>query len=270
MRSLAERRPGGRSRFSQALVGMGFASLCGWASSCDPNSPTYFDADAPLEVAAMSDDMGQLVTQTKGTLALKFRAPSAAETAELAPTATRAYALPWLRADQVHLELLYTVTNLSDKEDTFRLAMDGASEIVRYDEDAVAAVFETADEDPVFIGLVTAIPQTVPAHGSYQGVLREDDFTEAALDLDAMGRWMAYFASVLINRSDVNPVGLDMVPPGLVRPALFEVTVRFASQSHMICRFSVRVRDDKDLLLKNGQTAFNPMPMAYAPAITKK
>jgi hypothetical protein len=249
---------------------MGLALLCGWASACDPNSPTYFDADAPLEVAIMSDAMGKPITEAKETLALKFRAPTAEEAATLAPTAARNYALPWLRADQVHLELLYTVTNLADKDDTFRLAMDGASEIVRYDEDAVAAVFETADEKPVFIGLVTAVPQNVPAHGSYQGVLREDDFTEASLDLDAMGRWMAYFASVLINRSDVNPVGLDMVPPDLVRPALFEVTVRFASQSHMICRYSLRVRDDKDLLLKTGQTPFEPMPMDYMPTIMKK
>ena len=35
-----------------------------------------------------------------------------------------------------------------------------------------------------------------------------------------MGRWMAPFAAVLINRSDVNPIGLEMVPPNVVIPAL--------------------------------------------------
>ena len=38
------------------------------------------------------------------------------------------------------------------------------------------------------------------------GVIREDDFAEAELDLDAIGRWMASAAAVLINASEVNAV----------------------------------------------------------------
>jgi len=247
---------------------IGSMALCGFALACDPNAPHYVDGEAPLEVANTTDAMGQPVTSAKATLALKFRAPSASESADLARQSTaRGYTVPWLRDEDIHLELLYTVKNLADTPGTFKLAVDGASELVRYDEDAVASVFEAADEDPVLLGLMTAVPaKPVPAHGTYQGVLREDDFHEAALDLDAMGRWMGNFVGLIINRSEVNPVGLEMVPRDLVRPALFEVTVRFVSSVHMTCTFSVRVRDDRGRLIDDGP-AFMPMPATFAPTV---
>jgi len=161
------------------------------------------------------------------------------------------------------------VKNLADTPGTFKLALDGASELIRYDEDTVAAAFAAADEDPVLLGLLTAIPQAVPAHGTYQGVLREDDFSEAALDLDAMGRWMGNYAALLINRSDVNPAGLGMVPKDVIRPALFEITLRFVSQTHMTCTYSLRVRDDRGQLFDGHGQELMPMPAAFAPTITK-
>jgi hypothetical protein len=240
-----------------------------FALACDPNAPHYVDGTAPLEVAVMTDAMGQPVTEAHTTLTLKFRPPTSSESEDLARDSTaRGYAVPWLSDDDVHLELLYTVQNLSDTPAVFKLAIDGASELVRYDEDAVASAFDAANEDPVLLGLMTAVPaKPVPAHGTYQGVLREDDFSEAALDLDAMGRWMGNFVGLIINRSEVNPIGLEMVPKTLVRPALFEVTVRFVSAAHMTCAFSVRVRDDRGRLLTGDGPAFMPMPTTFAPTV---
>ena len=64
-----------------------------------------------------------------------------------------------------------------------------------------------------------------------------------------MGRWMAPFAAVLINRSDVNPIGLEMVPPNVVIPAMQEIDVTLIAEQHMTCQFMVRVRSDDDQLL---------------------
>jgi hypothetical protein len=111
-------------------------------------------------------------------------------------------------------------------------------------------------------------PRTQGPGQIFQGTLREDDFVEGSLDLDAMGRWMAPFAAVLINRSDVNPVGLDNVPPQVVVPAMQEVDVTLiADGAPMHCEFVVRVRDDDDQLLREASDAnlFVPTPAVFTP-----
>ena len=95
--------------------------------------------------------------------------------------------------------------------------------------------------------------------------MREDDLAEAALDLDAIGRWTAVPASVLINRSDVNAIGLEKVPRNVVIPALYQVKVGFAATTHMRLTFLVRVRDEDRQLAHGADAAFAPRPMAYAP-----
>jgi hypothetical protein len=99
----------------------------------------------------------------------------------------------------------------------------------------------------------------------YSGSVREDDFDEAALDLDAIGRFGATPASVLINRSEVNPIGLEMIPTGYVRPAFFRVQVTFSATTHMRLEFLLRVRDDAQQLQRHQGAVFEPDPPAYVP-----
>ena len=118
--------------------------------------------------------------------------------------------------------------------------------------------------------------------------MREDDFAEGELDLDALGRWndpdtaSPTFAGVLINRSEVPPfIGMGMVPdytktvrrdrarsPGpLVVPAMYEVDVRLKTDAHMQIEYFVRVRDDDDRLLHNdADTLYEPTPALFQPA----
>ena len=119
------------------------------------------------------------------------------------------------------------------------------------------------------LALMAPPPRTLGAGQTYQGTLREDDFIESELDLDAMGRWMAPFAAVLINRSDVNPIGLEMVPPNVVIPAMQEIDVTLIAEQHMTCTFMVRVRSDDDQLLDESGDAnlFVPTPVVYVPNI---
>jgi hypothetical protein len=253
------------------LVALSLAALSLGAGGCGVNDPVYFDCktmgacdpdtSAPLEAAGDG-------TEVKQTLQLKFRVPTTAEEQERAALGAQLnYTVPSLREDQIHLELRYTITNLGDHQDDFSLNIDGASEFYRYDEEAVAAAFTAANMTPVVHGLYQAIPQTLGPGQVYQGAVREDDFHEMSLDLDAMGRWMAPFLSVLLNRSEVNPIGLDLVPPNLIRPALWEVTLRFNSNQHMTCQFLVRVRDDDQRLWKDGEGVFTPAPATFMPDI---
>jgi len=243
---------------------------CGLASlGCQAlNEPIYIAAPAALDTGAM-DAMGMPINRVKGSIVLRFRQPTTDERRQIdGDTAKLGFQVPWLRRDRIHLELLYTVTNKGSKAGTFSVGVDGASEMVKYDEDAVGQVFAAANQAPVLIPLMAPTPRMLAAGQMFQGTVREDDFVEGALDLDAMGRWSAPFAAVLINRSDVNPVGLDMVPKNVVIPALQEVDVTLASAgdgSAMHCEYLVRVRDDDEQLLHDAGNGnlFVPTPAVY-------
>ena len=250
-----------------ALLGSGAAALS--VGGCHPNDPVYFPADTILQ----TDGMG---TEVQETVALKFRVPTASEQADLDKLSGQlGYAVPWLREDRVHIEIRYTVTNLGDQSATFSLFVDGATEFTRFDYQAVAAAFMTAKQQAPAVGLIQASSHPILAPGQvFQGTIREDDFHEGSLDLDAMGRFMAPFVSVLINRSEVNPIGLDMVPDHLappqqwILPALWELTPRFSSGTQpMTLQFVVRVRDDNQRLWDNGAGEFMPTVTTFVPVL---
>ena len=244
-------------------------ALAALAGGCQAlNEPIYIAAPAALDV--MGTDMTGAPNRVKGSVVLRFRKPNATEQSQLnADTQRLGFTVPWLKRDRIHLELLYTISNQDTKDGTFTIAVDGASELVKYDETTIAAAFMAANQKTAPLALMAPPPRTLAAGQTYQGTLREDDFIEGELDLDAMGRWMAPFAAVLINRSDVNPIGLDMVPPDVVIPAMQEIDVTLIAEQHMTCTFMVRVRSDDDQLLDESGDAnlFVPTPVVYVPNI---
>jgi hypothetical protein len=274
---------------SKALFALAAASASAFIfmGACGTNEPAYYPGATVLEV----DGSG---TEAKETLQVSFRTPTASEEqARQKLSGEVGYEVPWLRADRVHVELRFTITNMDKDTDerkgsgSFSLNIDGASEFARYDSDAVAAAFEAADMDaPAIHGVYQVLP---PVNGQlgpgevYQSAVREDDFREMALDLDALGRWMApNFPAVLLYRSETDPIdkhaeyqtlpadpktGAPTAVTKFIRPALWEVTPRFNSNRAMRCEFLVRVRDDDGRLWEDGQNLFMPAPPTYAPTI---
>jgi hypothetical protein len=182
--------------------------------------------------------------------------------------------VPWISRDKVHVEVSYKVTNLStDTTAAFTLMVDGASEYTKYDTQVVsAAIQQGANDPPTFLPLIPSVPQMLAPGASYSGIVREDDFAEGELDLDALGRWNdadpadPTFAGVLINRSDVNPIGMNLVPKNLVVPAMFEVDLRLKTDVPMRVEYYVRVRDDDDRLLHNdADSLYQPAPALFQP-----
>jgi len=259
-----------RAAVVAAAVAGAFA-LTGTVAGCSANDPVYFPSGAVLDV----DGSGTAAMQT---FALNFRTPTASEQKAIDDeTAKVGYQVPWLREDRLHIEMRYTVKNLGDTQAGFSLNIDGASEFVRYDEDAVLQAFTDAGEKTTPLGLMVAVDPPILAPGQvFQGLIREDDFHEAALDLDALGRWMANYTAVLINRSEMSNIGLvaddgtPLLPPNLVLPALWEITPRFNSTQPMELNFLIRVRDDDNRLWKNGDAQFMPNPMTFMPVVMKK
>jgi hypothetical protein len=241
------------------------------------NTPIYFSGPAPLELQGTEDP-----PRVTNGFALDFRRPTDDE--QKALDARRAAMnpadldkrVPWVSADKVHLELLFTVTNLDDKPGTFDVFVDGATEFTKYDETVVATALGmggNANDPPQYLPLLNLHPKPLPATlgpgETYQGVVREDDFVEAQADLDAMGRFAPEnFASLLINRSEVKPEDLAMVPADVVTPALVEVDVTLTANRHTTCAWTLRVRDDDDRLWHvTGDHHFHPAPALFVPML---
>ena len=262
-RPLARPRPRARA-LALALAGAGLL-----AAGCQAtNEPIYIAAPAPLDVSGT--DMTGAPNRIKGSVVLRFRQPTAAERRNLdEDSRTLTFAVPWLKRDRIHIEVLYTVHNNDTQDGTFRISVDGANEFTKYDEDAIGQAFADANQKTQPLALMAPTPRTLAAGQTYQGILREDDLIEGELDLDAMGRWMAPFAAVLINRSDVNPVGLENVPANVVMPAMQEIDVVLSAEAQMHCEFMVRVRSDDDQLLHDSgdNNLFVPTPVVFTPAI---
>lgn len=251
-----------RGLFAVAFVGGG----------CGVNNPTYFQADGPLLVGGVGEDGMPRAGSATGVVTLGFRTPTAGEQTKLDAETTRlGFQAPWLRRNDIHIEVLYTITNVAAEEGTAQVLVNGANEITNYDLEVVRGALQMglpADEEAIVLPLIQGIPVIMQPGQVRQGVVREDDFVEAALDLDAMGRWMAPFAAVLINRSQINPVGLAGVPPALIVPAIFRVAVTFNADVEMKLEYLVRVRDDADRLAAGSDPRFQPMPADFAPMVT--
>jgi len=242
------------------------------------NTPIYFASPDPiLAVTGANDAMGNPPRIENG-MTLQFRNPTDAEQKALdMQTAALGFDAPWIQRDHVHIELTYQVTytplpnqgpddNPNDIPQ-FTIGVDGANQYTKYDSNIVAMTLSQGNNDaPQYIPLIPVTPQTIAQGQTISGTVREDDFNEAELDLDAIGRWMAPFNAVLINNSQVNPIGLSMVPANVVIPALIEIDVSFTANRNMKCTYDIRVRDDNDQLLHDTtNTLFSPTPTLFVP-----
>jgi hypothetical protein len=242
------------------------------------NTPIYFASPEPiLTVTGANDAMGNPPRAENG-MSLQFRNPNADEQKTLdMQTAALGFMVPWIQRDHVHIELVYDCTYMADSNQPpdddpndipqFSLGIDGANEYTKYDENIVAMTLGMGSNDPPqYIPLIPVTPQKISQNQTISGTVREDDFNEAELDLDAMGRWMAPFNAVLINNSQVNPIGLSMVPTNVVLPALIEIDVNLTANRPVACKYDIRVRDDNDQLLHDTtNTLFSPTPTLFVP-----
>jgi hypothetical protein len=277
------------------LAGLALAAAVLSMPACgDLNTPLYFPGQDGTGMVGPIIAQGNDDPLPAGGVTLRFRQPTMVEQMKLdTERDKRGYDMdiPWVSRDKIHLEVSYKVTNLSDQPGTFTIFVDGASEYARYDTQMVATALAAGDDPPVFLPLITTIPRTVDPGKSFSGIIREDDFAEGELDLDALVRWNnadaadPTFAGVLINRSDVDAIGLAMVPGGtsiipntsrhtlndpnlLVVPALVEIDLRLKTDANMQCEYFIRVRDDEDRLWHNdADDVLTPDPMLFQPAV---
>jgi hypothetical protein len=251
------------------------------------NTPIYFASPTMPALAVDGKAVMNSPPRAENGMTLQFRNPTDAEQKTLdMQTAALGFMVPWIQRDHVHIELTYACTYTPDPNGPqppppdddpsdvpqFSLGIDGANAYTKYDENIVAMTLGMGNNDPPqYIPLIPVTPQKIAQYQTISGTVREDDFNEAELDLDAMGRWMAPFNAVLINNSQVNPIGLSMVAANVVLPALIEIDVNLTANRPVTCQYDVRVRDDNDQLLHDAaDTLFAPTPTLFVPPAMAK
>jgi len=157
--------------------------------------------------------------------------------------------VPQVRLGDLSVSVEWSVKNLSDTDGSARVHVNGGNEWFYFDP-MMFVIDPDEDEQPP--PLMGDIPLSVPAGGLITGVFREDQFVEAAIDLELMSRGgLNPIAATLEIHEDtqeiVNPLGGAPVPrqafAGMVR---FDFV--FTATTHMVMEYAVRVRDHRGIM----------------------
>ncbi len=200
--------------------------------------------------------------------------------------------VPLYRLDQYDLSVEYTVKNLDDNPGTVKIQLNAANEAFSWDP---SMIMPAGDEAPPAPGLTGDVPIDIQGHGELDGVFREDQVLEAAIDLDQItrGNINMYAATLTVNKNDSQFQPLSAAqppPPGSIDPpmqtamgsavprAAFRNIVRvdmvLKSTTHMTLEFSLRLRPHvNDVIHDMGMdapaselTILDPAP--FVPAYT--
>jgi len=168
--------------------------------------------------------------------------------------------VPLYRLDQYDVSVEYTVKNLDSTPGTVKIQLNLANEAFSWDP---AMIMPAGQESPPAPGLAGDVPIDIQANGELDGLFREDQLLEAAIDLDQItrGNINMYAATLTVNKNDLSfqPLSATMPPPmGSTQPpsqtamgsavprAAFRNVVRvdivMKTDSHMTIDFNVRVR----------------------------
>jgi hypothetical protein len=259
-------------------IGLSVQTLCACAED-----PEYVDPKQNLEVGIDPTMMGM---PAQATVTLPIRLPIQKDL-DLAAALQAKYPnimIPYVRVDDLSVEVEWSVKNLSDKDGLAFVDLNGANEFFAY---VPLAFVVDPEEDPTPPPLAGHVPIHVAAGATITGVVREDELREASIDLDMITRGHTNpFAALLQQSGDITefqPTELiDPTMPDLgTRPVgdpipkaawaqIVRVDMAFTADQHMVMEYDVRVRDHRGLLHKDlldapaGELqAF--MPADYAP-----
>ena len=201
--------------------------------------------------------------------------------------------VPLYRSDQYDVSVEYTVKNLDSTPGTVKIQLNLANEAFSWDP---SMIMPAGEESPPAPALAGDVPIDIQANGELDGLFREDQLLEAAIDLDQItrGNINMYAATLTVNKNDLSfqPLSATMPPPmgstqapmqtamgSAVPRAAFRNVVRvdivMKTDSHMTIDFNVRVRPHvNDVIHDMGMdapvaelTILDPAPFipAYTP-----
>jgi hypothetical protein len=258
-------------------------SLVVLLSAC--NNPTYLTQKRPLET--MADPMGGGFAADTDLYVLPIRQPTMEERTALNDE-QRAKMLmmdvPWVGTRDFAVQIEYSLKNLDDGRTTVTFSVSGGNEFGDYVPDLYVdpnAQEEDQQPPPPLLG---GTPIELTGHETRLGVIREDQISEASLDLEAITRYpangdvLATPFMVIAHDSTASRIGLDAIPANDVVPLMVRFQLNLSASGHVVCDYNVRVRvlgDPDDKLGEPGARGLyvstaatltppaepNPMPM---------
>lgn len=248
-----------------------FAGTLGLAACAD--DPVYFAAEPPAVEINVPDREGD---PAPARLVVPVRHENDAQREQRRALAERLMLepdqIPRVRRDHIDVSLEWTIKNLSDQATTASLSILGANELVRYDPNAFVI---DPDEDEPPPPLLGGKPITLEPLATVSGVVREDEVSEAAQDLDAVGRAGMTPQAALLTRWPSAAVEGPLVPGGelLTIPAeavaaLLAFDVSLVGDEHLVLEVTLRVRDHSSRLApdeENEGELVAPSETAVAP-----
>jgi hypothetical protein len=226
---------------------------CALAAGC--NDPTYIPGAKTL--ATMADAMGMIASDSD-TFIVPIRRPNAAEQtarqdeqqAKMLPMA-----VPWVGVRSLPVQVQYTIKNVDSVPAKAFFTASGGSEF---------GIYNPADfvdpNDPEAIApppLLGGTPIDLAPGESRTLTFREDDVAEAAVDVEAIVRYpgpgdQTIPFQVLTRRSDVDPIGTQMIPKDNVTPQMIIFTFTLAADAKVTAEYDVRVRNIDNRLSPAG------------------
>jgi len=180
-----------------------------------------------------------------------------------------AIAVPIYRLEHYDLSVEWRVTNNTAADGKFRVDLDGANEEFTYNPEAI--MVGDPDRDPPAPPLAGDIPITIGPNGTVEGVFREDQLREAAIDLDQITRGNVNpFAAVLTTSKSAtsfqpvtpyDPVSeTGGAPDGPEVPAaafrqLIRIDMRFRPDRDMVLEYTIRLREQVEVIHELGLNA---------------
>lgn len=277
------------------------AILLGIALAACANDPQYVQCGTSDTMDTCSLDSTQNLMGSgdeqfvKGSLHVPLKPETADLTkirTDLQMTMPDGVEVPLYRLNQYDVSVEYTVKNLDDKPGQVKISLDGANEAFAWDP---SMIMPADDEAPPAPHLSGDIPIDIQAGGQLDGIFREDQLLEAAIDLDQItrGNINMYAATLTVNKNadTFQPLSAQMAPPpgsndppmqtpdgpAVPRAAfrnMVRVDITMTTDAHMTLDFAIRVRPHVDDVIHDmgmdapvGElTILDPAP--YVPAYT--
>jgi hypothetical protein len=228
-----------------------------------PNDKCSIEADA---MSALTDQQGTLHVPVMPEA--MWRARDRAKRDEIQMTVDPSVIVPIYRLEHYDLSVEWTVTNLDASPGTFYVDLNGANEEVAYDP-SIIDIDPNDDDEPPAPPLAGNIPVDIGPNATIDGVFREDQLVEAAIDLEQMSRggYHPYKANLTISKNDdffALANGGAEVPREAFRQ-LVRVDIVFRPDRHMRLDFALRVREHVNVIHEMGLNAPAGEIMVYDP-----
>jgi hypothetical protein len=246
------------------------------ASSC--SQPAYFDGfetlridnDLIAEQASLEFPHPLFPYWVQTEYFLDYGAPTDAELEALQLAGADPDAVkPWIDSDDLEISVQWKVVNTGDSTLRAFVLLDGATEFFDWDPVPMFGMAGGADaEELPFPSLAGNTPLEIKPGESLSGEFREDDLREAMVDLDVMTRYCGSPFSLLYNRGEVEPLGMEYVKEDAVFAGPYMLRLTLGGNGPATLDYALRVRDRDEVLFdgKEDDDRFDPEPDPWMPS----